>query len=360
MLRALSLATILTLTACNPFYVLRATYEESRILLGRRDIEEVIADPITNKPTREKLELVLEAREFSKSKGFTPKRSFTQFSEVGPGPLAWVLVVSRPDDFSLYTWWFPIVGSVPYKGYFAKNDAVRMAKLLEEDGYETSVRGTDAFSTLGWFDDPLLSTTLMRPEVRLVNTVLHEITHSTIWIPGHVDFNESLANFIGFEATVEFFEAKLKTCGSSDCEERFSKYLNVAQAQRDSEYELARSVTALYEELKELYTGDSERSHKLKERHNIFERHVAPLRVKYPKLELLKEINNAEIMQLKLYMTKLELFLALWEKNGRSWRQLIDELTSLEREAGSGSDSPFALLEERTKSVLTVAHDLRR
>src|SRR5690606_33281988 len=120
-----------------------------------------------------------------------------------------------------------IVGSVPYKGFFEKEDAEHAAQKLELAGFETWVRGTDAFSTLGWFDDPVLSTTLSNSIPSIVDTVIHESVHSTVWIKGRVDFNESLANFIGGQGAYQFFKEKYELCQSEDpgCKAKISEWL---------------------------------------------------------------------------------------------------------------------------------------
>lgn len=327
---------------------MRAAYEEAGILMRRKDISKVIADPGTAAAEREKLQAVLEAREFALSLGLTPKDSFTKYSKVDSDVLVWVLLGAKPDSFDLYTWWFPIVGHVPYKGFFEKKDAEKAALKLEQKGYETWVRGSEAMSTLGWFNDPLLSTTLRHEELHVVNTVIHEILHSTVWLKNHVDFNESLANFVGHEGAVDFYQRKLAGCDAANaaCADNGNKKVAAAEADRLREYELADAVAALYGELDALYKSSASRGAKLKGREEIFNKVVSPLRAKYPQMKILNRINNAEIIQLKLYLTSLRDFAVFHAKLGRDWQRFISALSAIADKVAAEDRDPFELLRE--------------
>jgi predicted aminopeptidase len=123
---------------------------------------------------------LLAAREYARdSLRLRTKESFTTYSRLDKDTLVLVLSAAYRDRLEPYTWWFPIVGRVPYKGYFDFDAARRTARKFYEDGYDVSLRPSDAFSTLGWFNDPLLSTSLRRDSVDLANTVIHELTHNT-------------------------------------------------------------------------------------------------------------------------------------------------------------------------------------
>lgn len=205
----------LAFPGCSPLYVIRASWEEAGILMRREKIDDLVQSTDTEDSVRHKLELVKEAREFSLTLDLEPKESFTYYSSVDRDVLVWVLSAAPKTQLESYNWWFPIVGSVPYKGFFEKEDAIAAAKKLSEQGYDIYIRPSQAFSTLGWFNDPILSTMIGANDVPLVDTVIHEILHNTLWIPNHVSFNESLANFVGAHGAVEFFGAKVAENGSS-------------------------------------------------------------------------------------------------------------------------------------------------
>ncbi|NDC38546.1 MAG: hypothetical protein EBZ48_10895 [Proteobacteria bacterium] len=348
--RLLRAATLLglgsTCIGCSPFYVMRAAYEEGKILANRRSITTVLNAPDTSAEERSKLTLVLEAREFALGLGLTPGTSFTKYTRVNKDTLAWVVVGSKPDSFSLYTWWFPLVGRVPYKGFFDRGAADGAAARLERDGYESWVRGTEAISTLGWFNDPVLSTTLRHEPPRIVNTVIHETLHATVWLPNHVEFNESLANFVGTKGMAQFYRSKAQRCVDG-CEAATNAAEAVCRTLQ-SDMQLAGGVEALHDELNTLYNGGASRAEKLRQRDAIFARHTAELRKLFPKMSALQKLNNAELIQLKLYMTKLLRFEALYRSSGRSWDVFLAAMRDIAAEVEDDSSAdPFALMERR-------------
>jgi predicted aminopeptidase len=332
-LAALLVGVVVLCSGCSSGYLMRAAFEQSKILLGRKQIQKVIGDPETPQEQRQKLEVVLEARSFAQVLGLDPGGSFTKYSAVDRDPLAWVVVGSKRDAFALRLWWFPIVGSVPYKGFFEKDEALAEAADLLKQGFETSVRGTEAFSTLGWFNDPVLSTTLKNPVTRIVNTVIHESVHSTVWIKNNVAFNESLANFVGTEGALAYFKAKSERCRrqGSACDDEDAK-LKAAAADRLLQYDLSALMGSLYADLQQLYADNALSSEeKIQRRVAVFDRHLIPFRERYPKLLILKEVNNAEIVQFKLYLTDLLFFWRLFEREGGTWDAFLRKIREIER-----------------------------
>ena len=319
-------ASVFLVTACSPLYIMQATYEESKILARRQKIDRVIGSDRTDPETKRKLALVIKARQFAISQGLTPGDSFTRYSQVDRDVLAWVLVAARKDSFSLRTWWFPIVGSVPYKGFFSRADADSDGQKLEGQGYETWIRPTDAFSTLGWFNDPVLSTMLKRPDPELVNTVIHESTHSTVWIKGDVQFNESLANFVGLTGAVLFFRDELAHCTDSVNCAQVQSLLEQAQGQRAINFELAAQIESLYRDLDNLYQGSDSTQDKMIKRAQIFSEHIGPVRAKFPAMTSLRTVNNAEIIQLKLYLTGLDKFQSVYDNQGADFARFLDRI----------------------------------
>ena len=329
-------------SACSPMYVIRAGIAEAKILRARRPIPEVVLDPATDERTRTKLTFVAEARNYAIEEfGLDVGRSYTSFTQLESDTLQMVLSASPKDQLTPKTWWFPIIGSVPYKGYFDGDDAIKEQRKLEEDGFDTFLRPTAAFSTLGWFADPLLSTLLRLDEVDLVETVLHELSHNHLFVKGQIRFNESFATFVGRAGAIEFFCNRQG--GGSDT----VKCLR-AQARWRDHQRFEGFIEGLVEQLEVVYQ-DSTLAYetKLTERERIFDRHLEIFRDEVqPSFEastyqgfLVTPLNNATLLTRIRYNHRLQDFQALLEREG-DLRRAVQYL----KDGVDGVDDPFDLL----------------
>jgi predicted aminopeptidase len=306
--RALCLLALVSPAACSPGYVVRAGIEEAKILSRRRPIPVVIADPATTPDVQRKLRLVLEARDFAERVlQLEAGDSYTTYSRVDSDTLLLVVTASRKDRFQAHTWWFPLIGHVPYKGFFDFAAAHREAERLEEQGLDTQVRPSAAFSTLGWFNDPVLNTLLRSDDVGLVATVIHEIFHNSLFVPSHVAFNESLASFAGDRGAIAFF------CTRDGPDSRLC-----AEA-RDAWHDtlvFGDFLTRLVRDLGSLYSrADLSADDKITRRTAVFDSarshfdtHVQPrLRTSYRGWSR-ATINNATLIGTRLYYDRLDAF----------------------------------------------------
>ncbi len=153
------------------------------------------------------LELIEKIKTYSvDSLGFTPTKNYTSIYDQGAKPLLWLITACEPFKFKAYHWYFPIVGNVSYKGFFKKELAQTEYNYLLEKGYDVELRTVSAWSTLGWFNDPVFSGMLDRPKGSLCHLIFHELFHATYYAPGTVNFNENLAEFIAHKATLRFLK----------------------------------------------------------------------------------------------------------------------------------------------------------
>src|SRR5262245_30131027 len=204
-------------------YLVRAGWEEGKILARRHSITDLVADSSMSPRVRSKLQLVLAARGFAvDSVKLRARESFTTFSQLQHDTLVLVLSGAYRDRLKAYTWWFPVVGRVPYKGFFDFSAARDAAKGLDARGFDSYLRPSPAFSTLGWFNDPLLSTSLRADSLDLANTVIHELTHNTFYAPGQAVFNESFANFVGSRGATWFFRVRGDTASGAEADARWN------------------------------------------------------------------------------------------------------------------------------------------
>jgi predicted aminopeptidase len=219
---ALLLVAFLALTATGR-YLARAGWEEAKILWRRKPIAAIVADSATPEPLRAKLRVVLDARAFARdSLQLRTRESFTTYSALDRDTLVLVLSGAYRDRLKRYTWWFPVVGHVPYKGYFDFAQAKDAQRALTADGFDATLGAASAFSTLGWFNDPLLPTTLRADSLTVANTVIHELTHNTYYAPGGAVFNESFANFVGARGAQRFYLSRGQTAAAAEVDARWT------------------------------------------------------------------------------------------------------------------------------------------
>jgi predicted aminopeptidase len=339
---ALALAGALV-SACSPGYVLRGAWEEAKILSRRRPIAGVIADPRQPAEARRKLQLVLDVRAFARdSLGERTGESYTLFAEKKSDTLATVLSAAYKDRFRAKTWWFPVVGSVPYKGYFHEADARREAEKLEAQGFDTYLRPTSAFSTLGWFNDPVLSTLLRYDDVDLANTVIHELFHNTYFAPGKIAFNESMANFAGGRGAIDYF------CGRDGMD---APTCRRARDEWDDDLTFGFFMSELVHDLESLYARtDITRDQKLALREEIFARaqrrfadEVRPrLKVATFGTFTREPLNNATLISRRIYYDRLDLFERVYQSRGGDLRRTLADIIAAAR---ANKADPYAGVE---------------
>jgi predicted aminopeptidase len=344
-LRALA-ALVLVIIAClilfpTGRYLLRAGWEEGKILARRQPITVLAANASTPAPLRSKLDLVLAARAYAHdSLDLKTGESFTTYSALDRDTLVLVLSGAYRDRLKSYTWWFPVVGRVPYKGYFDFDEARRQERALTARGFDARLGAASAFSTLGWFNDPLLPSTLHADSLTLVNTVIHELTHNTFYAPGGAVFNESFANFVGSRGAERFYRARGQNAAADEIVARWK-----------DDRVMARFWAELYGRVDSAFNahpGD-EPAHvaeRIAVRDSLYSEarqhllhDIAPqLRTISPRAIERVRLDNAVLMARRVYLTDLDAFDAVLAQNGGNLSRAIKAIIAA---AKSDKGHPF-------------------
>jgi predicted aminopeptidase len=193
---------LLPSTGCYYAHLARG---QARLLLARQSVDAALEDPGTPPDLRDKLALVIETRSFAPTLGLNVDGQYTSYADWPGDRVVTSVVATRPGEIDPAPFRFPIVGEVPYKGFFEVTRAQAEADRLTQRGYDVCLVPVSAYSTLGWFDDPVTTPLLRADPGRLVETLLHELTHATVFAPSAARFNEGIATFVGQEAALRFF-----------------------------------------------------------------------------------------------------------------------------------------------------------
>lgn len=185
------------LSGCGSLYLLQAVRGQAQILVERRPIKDVVADPGTPATLRDTLSEVSAARDFAtRTLGLPDNRSYRLYADIGRPYVVWNVVAAPELSVRPKVWCFPVAGCVTYRGYFRQKSAQAYADKLAAQGYDTVVGGVPAYSTLGHFDDPILNTMLPYGRDQLAAIIFHELAHQLLYVSGDSAFNEAFASTV--------------------------------------------------------------------------------------------------------------------------------------------------------------------
>lgn len=186
-------------------YGIRQAKGQLNIVWNAKPVEEFLGDSTFPDSLKAKLRLINEVRKYAiDSLGLKDTENYKTLYDQKGEEIMWVVTASEPFRLKAKEWDFPILGAVPYKGFFNRDRAIELRNELEKEGWDVSIRNPGGWSTLGWFTDPILSKMLERSEGDLANLIIHEMSHSTIFVKDSIDFNENLATFIGDRGAEKF------------------------------------------------------------------------------------------------------------------------------------------------------------
>lgn len=282
---------------------------QMRIVMGARPVEEFLNDPQFPDSLKSKLRLISEIRKFAiDSLGLKDTKNYKTLYDQQGKELMWVVTASEPFRLQPKMWDFPVVGSVPYKGYFDIEKAKKERDELQADGYDVSVRNPGGWSTLGWFNDPILSKMLNRNEGDLASLIIHEMVHATVFVKDSIDFNENLASFIGDTSSYYFLASKY----GRDSRE-YITYLHEDQNYQKYSDHVLRGSTAL-DSLYTTFTTEQPDSIKRERKKLFIQKIISSLDtltlydVKKPSARFANLPNNTYFMSFRHYQSKQHVF----------------------------------------------------
>ncbi|MEX2365570.1 MAG: aminopeptidase [Pseudohongiellaceae bacterium] len=309
------LVALFALSACETVsYYGQAVSGQLQILGQRRQIESLIADNRTDPGLKARLSRVLEIRQFAETGlGLPLEKTFSSYVELQRPYVVWNVFATPEFSMQPLQWCYPIAGCVSYRGYFREPAALRFAAGLADENHDTYVAGVAAYSTLGWFSDPVLSTVINREDYQLASLIFHELAHQLLYIPGDTAFNESFATALAQEGLKRWLEhCGLDTDASTAILER-------VQADYDRRQEFVSLVQETATELEQLYRSDKPAPEMRKAKQAVLDR----LRSRYQQVKsawggydgydnwFSGDINNARINTVSTYFSLVPAFNAL-------------------------------------------------
>lgn len=324
---------LLASTGCRLTYLIHAASGQWRLLRDSIPVEEALE---ANLGSREKAHLLMVGKIKKFGEEVLMMRRTDNYENIylksNNRPI-YIVAAAPKARLTLVTWWFPVVGNLPYLGFFDLEKARREREKLQREGYDVTLGAAEAYSTLGWFKDPVTMNLLKGSTLELVETILHEMTHATLYIKGNGEFNEGLANFVGKVGAVHFLESRYGPSHPLTIEAR-----SVVQDERL----FSSFLTGLLAALGRLYDSSLSYNEKVEQREKIFSAYMGSFQQLKPRFKTNRfahfgssGLNNAYILSVALYHRHFDLFERLYVQRGQSIGKLLEFLKDLDQEKGS-------------------------
>jgi predicted aminopeptidase len=324
---------LLVCPGCRLGYLMHAGLGQFHVLRDSVPMEQALEDGSLSPVVREHLQLVTRIKEFGvRDLGLKETGSYRSvYLHSGRRPV-YLVSASPRDRLAFITWWFPIVGDVPYLGFFDRKRALKELEELRMRGLDTHMGMADAYSTLGWFDDPVTLDLLEGSTVDLVETVLHEMTHETLYVPGQGEFNEGLAALVGKAGAARFLE---KTYGP------LHKFTMEAIGVQEDERIFSAYLNTLMERLEEIYGSPLDVEKKMARKQWVLSDALDEFKTLKTGMKTRRfagfgagTLNNAYLMSVGLYHRRYREFEAVLAGHENSVKAMMSYFAKLSREKG--------------------------
>lgn len=341
---ALWLVVLWGLSGCQTLaYYGQAARGQLELTCARQPVKKLLARNDTAPELRRQLEAVAQIRSYaSEVVGLPAKGQYEHYVALDRAHPVWAVLAAPELSLNGKRWCYPLVGCVDYRGYFRQQAADRLAAQLRAEGYDTVVSGVDAYSTLGWFRDPLLSSFIQREELELANLLIHELAHQRVYVADDTAFNEAYATAV----------AELALPGYA---ERRGLSLTSWQQRRDREREFLDLVGRYRDRLLALYRSEAPEAERRAGKAALF----AALRAEHEALRVrwggyggysrwIAQANNASMNSVALYHAQVPAFVRLWRGCRADWSCFHAEVAALVR-------LPKAMRQQRLKALMELA-----
>lgn len=310
------------------FYA-QAIRGQTQILTHRRNIGLVISDTNTPPEVRKKLQCVQEIRQFASQELHLPGKSYyRKYADIHRPYVVWIVTATPELSLQPYTWWYLVIGKASYRGFFSKKAALDCAKQMEKKGFDVYVGGVETYSTLGWFEDPILNTFVDEPEEEMAETLFHELAHHKVYISDGTDFNEAFATAVAREGMHRWFEARHQP-------QDFKRYRETLE--HDEAF--TELIMATVRDLNRLYTnstlsieakrkGKQQAFRELRARFEVLKKSWGGGETPYDAW-LSKPLNNARLSAIATYNKWVPAFEAMLKANGGDLEKFYSQVKRL-------------------------------
>jgi len=311
----------------GPGYYLQSMFGHLDVISRAKPVDKVIADDSTDPALRKRLEQARAMRVFaSRTLGLPDNASYTTYADLQRPYVLWNVFATPELSLTLQQWCFPVAGCVSYRGYYDRADADRFARALDQQRLDVSVGGVPAYSTLGWFDDPLLSTFVQYPEGELARLIFHELAHQVVYLPGDTTFNESFASAVEEIGVEKWFAQRNDPAAAL-------AYRQYDERRRQFRELLIRHKTSLAAVYSQPVSDEAKRLGK----QQVFE----SLRADYQQLKdswggnpaydrwFSQPVNNARLAAVGAYSDLVPAFRVMFDQSNRDFTQFYGEVRQL-------------------------------
>jgi len=323
-------------------YYAQAVQGHVSILLARRSIDELLADETTLPALKERLKVVKEMRDFASRELLLPDNgSYRSYADIKRSDVVYNVVAAPEFSLKPLTWCFPFAGCVNYRGYYDPRDAERFAVTLQKQGYEIDRYGVSAYSTLGWFDDPVLNTFIDRPETGLAGLIFHELAHQQLYVKDDSSFSEAFAEVVEGEGVKRWLarQGKTPTVAAAEAQGRQQAFLDLLlQSRRELEtlYASGKSVVVMRVEKEAIFSALRQRYQLRRDGewygYSAFDRWFD------------RPLNNARLASMATYQDHKPSFLALLRQVDGDLSRFYQEVATLAQRPRSERDKILAAL----------------